>query len=57
MGVNVTLQKPQPRNPICFFLVTAYKAMAAALDGDGATRYETVMKPIWNWYETNMKPI
>ena len=30
---------------ICFFVVPAYKAMAAALDGNGARRYETGMKP------------
>ena len=45
---------------ICFFVVPAYKAMAAALDDNGATRYETGMKPVWNrvWnqYETSMKP-
>ena len=33
---------------ICFFVVTAYKAMAAALDGNGARRYETGMKPVFN---------
>ena len=46
---------------ICFFVVTAYKAMAAALDGNGPKRYEIGMKPVWNryetGYETGMKPI
>jgi len=31
---------------IYFFVVTPYNAMAAALDGNGARRYETGMKPV-----------
>ena len=40
----------------CFFLVTAYKAMAAVLDSNRKTRYETGMKPgmkpVWKQYKT-----
>ena len=42
---------------ICVFVVTAYKAMAATLDVNGATRYETCMNRYETWYETGMEPI
>ena len=41
---------------ICFLVATAYKAMAAAFDGNGATRYEAEYELEWNQYETAAPP-
>ena len=54
------VSKHRITHTICFFVVTAYKAMAAALDGNGARRYETGMKPnmklVWSQYEPTPSP-